>query len=261
MVFYSNKVTVMSGDYEIETKNVKLTFFQFNMSKATLEHVVGSKYFSRQIQLKNSVFTSYKDDGIVVVSVLDQLTQQASNHMTFHLYSQAKTAGKNWKMAYLLLPTVLHDSDSCKYQVQSCVVISDHLYCSLWLHETTAYIYEINLLPLSECDKEYYEGSLPERNWVVEDLFIQGCYLSALEEKVVATTFKNINDRTVMEVRLFNSTSVTSVVPKPVCQHDFLSIIKVSAVSAISGDRNTLAVVYHDNKINKCYATRLKMPP
>lgn len=154
---------------------------------------------------------------------------------------------------------MLHSLDSSKYQIQSCVVISHFLYCSLWLHETTCtvYIYEVDLLPLWSCDKEYYEGSLPERSWVIEDLFMKSCFLSAFKEEVVITTFKNINDRTVMEVRLINSMSVTSAMPKLIRQYNFASVVKVVTASAICGVPNTITVIYHDDKANKCVTMRL----
>ena len=259
MLFYLNKLTIMAGDYDVNSRTAKLALYQFIASKATLEPVVGSKYSTTLIQLKNTVCVSFKNDGVIVVSVLDQITQQSSNRMTFHLFSQVKTAGKNWKMASLLLPPVLHCLDSCKYKIQSCAVISNHLYCSLWLHETTVYIYEIDLSPLCECDKECYEQSLPMRNWLIEDLFITGCFLSVLKEEVVIATFKNINERTVMEVRLFNVNAISSV-PKPKCQYDFPSVVKVVTVSVISGaPNNAIAVIYHDYKTNKCTTIRLDM--
>ena len=97
------------------------------------------------------------------------------------------------------------------------------------------------------------------RNWLIEDLFITGCFLSVLKEEVVIATFKNINERTVMEMRLFN-VNATSSVPKPKCQYDFPSVVKVVTVSVISGaPNNTIAVIYHDYKTNKCTAVRLYM--
>ena len=97
------------------------------------------------------------------------------------------------------------------------------------------------------------------RNWLIEDLFITGCFLSVLKEEVVIATFKNINERTVMEMRLFN-VNATSSVPKPKCQYDFPSVVKVVTVSVISGaPNNTIAVIYHDYKTNKCTAVRLDM--
>ena len=256
MLFYLKKVTIVSGDNEVETRNVKLTIYQFNASKAALEPVVGSKYSSTLVKLKNAV-CALLNDGIIVVSVLDQLTQHSSSRMTFHLFSQVKTAGKNWKVASLLLPSVLHSHDSSKYQIQSCVVISNHVYCSLLLHETTVYIYKINLSPLCKYDKEYYEGCLSESSWVIEDLFITGCLLSILKEEIFITTFKNINNRTLMEVRLFNSANPTSPITKPIYCYDFPSVVKGITVSVISD--NSIAVIYHDNKSNKCYTLTLKM--
>ena len=262
MLFYLNKVTIMAGDYDVDSRNTKLGLYQFVTSKPNLELVVGSKYSTTLIQLKNATCALF-NDGVIVVSVLDQITQQSSNRMTFHLFSQVKVAGKNWKMASILLPPVLHSLDSCKYQIQSCAVISNHLYCSLRLHETTVYIYEINLSPLCKYDKECYERSLPVRSWLIEDLFITDCFLSVLrEEEVVITTFRNINSRTVMEMRLFNSASitVTSSIPKPMYQYDFPSIVKVVTVSVISGaDNNTITVIYHDGKANKCNTMKLHM--
>ena len=262
MLLYSKKIAIMAGDYEVETKTLKLTLYQCNTSRAAgalqLEAVVGSKYSSALVKLKNSVCTSYKNDGVIMISVLDQLTQQASNHMTLHLFSQTKTTGKNWKMASLLLPTVLHSLDKCKYQLQSCVVISDHLYCSLWLHETTVYVFEIDLSPLEKYDKECYERPLPAKSWIVEGPFIKSCFLSILQEKVVVTTFKNINDRTVMEVRVLNSPSEASSELKPICHYDFSSVVKVVTVLAVLP--NTITVIYHHEKANKCFTMRLRIP-
>jgi len=156
MMLNSKKhITILGGDTEVETRSVKLTLYNFNMSKASvsLEPVVGSRYSSTLIKLRNAVCTSYQNDGVIVVSVLDQITQQASNRMTFHLFSPIKTSGKNWKVATLLLPTVLHSVDGSKYQVQSCVMISHYLYCSVWLHETIAYIFKVDLLPLQQYNK------------------------------------------------------------------------------------------------------------
>ena len=261
MLFYLNKVTIMAGDHDVDTRNTKVGLYHFVNSKQNLELVVGSKYSTTLIQLKNATCALF-NDGIIVVSVLDQITQQSSNRMTFHLFSQDKVAGKNWRMASMLLPPVLHSLDSCKYQIQSCVVISDHLYCSLWLHETIVYIYEINLSPLCKYDKECYDRPLPMRSWLIQELYITGCFLSVFKEEVAITTFKNINNKTVMDVRLFNGAdiNVTSPIPKPMCQYDFPSVVKVVTVSVVSGaDNNTITVIYHDGKANKCCTMRLRM--
>ena len=262
MLLYSKKIAIMTGDNEVETKTVKLALYQCNPSRGTtpfqLEVVVGSKYSSSLVKLKNSACTSYKNDGVIMVSVLDPVTQQASSYMTFHLFSQTKIAGKNWKTASLLLPTVLPSLDKCKYQMQSCVTISDYLYCSLWLHEMIVYVFEIGLLPLEKYDKEYYEGSLPEKSWIIEGPFIKSCFLSVFEEKIVITTFKNINDKTVMEVRMLSSPGEDGSLLNPMCHYDFSSVVKVVTVLAVLP--NTITVIYHHEKANKCFTMRLRIP-
>jgi len=66
-----------------------------------------------------------------------------------------------------------------------------------------------------------------------------------------------------MVVRLFNSDSFSpeSKMPQPIAEYpyDFECVVKAVAVSAISGDPKTIAVIYHDDKTNKCYAIKLEI--
>ena len=41
MLFYLNKLTIMAGDYDVNSRTAKLALYQFIASKATLEPVVG----------------------------------------------------------------------------------------------------------------------------------------------------------------------------------------------------------------------------
>lgn len=256
MLFYLNKITIFgsNSDIHINTGKRQVSLYQIIEGEHFYRwELIQNSEFSMTLDLKNTVCTSYGNDEVVVISVLNQvLTELSTGKITISLFSASKPAGKNWCQVHMFLPEL---SGKLNYKVQSCLTIANFIYCSVILEGTGAYVYEINLDLLHQCNKEIIDEHLPQKKLVIENHNLQSCFLVILNEKISVITFMNIYNETVMDIwPLADSSSI--MMSKPA--YRFNSIVKVAAAS-ISRTQNILTVIYHDNKSKQCFAKRLKL--
>ena len=257
MLFYLNEITVLGSNSSVDFNTVtglKVSLYQLIKGERLCEwKMVDGSEFSTKVDLKNTICTAYGNDGTVMISVLNQVAGLYIGKITISIFLPSKTAGKNWCQAYVFLPQL---TDDLYYKIQSCLVISNTVYCSIVLQGTAAYVYEINLTPLAQCSRETIEEDLLQKKSIIEDHNLQNCYLITLNERVNIITFVNTYNETVMDVwPLADFTS--TVMPRSQYHYGFGSIITVAAAS-MSGSQN-ITVIYHGSESNNCMAKRFKL--
>ena len=257
ILMYSGEVTLLGGDVDVDTRKFKLALYHThitNKEEYSWEPIICSnwKVSAMSVELKGTVCASYENNGVAVVHVTPSLSIRSPSQMDIYLFSPMKIAGKYWKNAHTKLPDLDHGD---RYKIQSCVAISNYIYCSLLVQEKPlCYIYKINLAPLKQCGKEAldsFEIDKISRN-------LKCCFLSALNEKLISITFEDMDSgKTLLEVKQYDDSACVTLAP--VFQYYFQSQVKVVTASIVSGICNTVVVVYHDSKLQKCYVKRINM--
>ena len=252
MLLYMNRITILGSDSDVGLiKRLKVSLHQFNEDgHHCVWESLQSSEASLNLDIKNACCAPYKEDRIVVVSVLNQVPDLAVGKMTFSLFSPLKIEGRHWRQASILLPNL---SNRLNYYIQSCVIESNYIYCIVLLKGKAVYIHKVDFTPLCRrSEVTHEEDHLTFKRWVIEDHKLQDCFVFVLKGEVVVVTFMNIDNKTIMNVWQFNN-FVLIIMPKPEGQFDFQSMINVVTAS-ISDD--TLTVIYHDDKRTKCYAKK-----
>ena len=249
MLSYLNKVAILGGGNDTDPKVLKVELYQLKPEAYYLlwDPVLCSahKFSSLQLDLNNAACASYHET-VVVVSVVKRPSSPSSDIM-LHLFTIKKTRGYHWRSASVELR---HDDQSGRnnYKIQSCVVVDDNIFCSLVLHGVRAYIYKICLSPLKQCSTQVCKDSMNYYNWPIVKDHLQSCFLAVGPNKTVYTIyFHNEAANTIMTVnQLMQSFNVS--------RFEFPSIVKPIAATIIP---NLVAIIYHDDKRNQCYAKKI----
>jgi len=212
-----------------------------------------------QLDLKNSIPLSLENDEIILVSAINQKTRQEVNSfIVAYLFPSSKVSGKSWKAVKLSLPSCIC---ATKYKIQSCIVMSNYIYCSLLLPEVGAYIYKFGLASLQQHQKEMHDivNISPEHSWQVGDPNLQNCFLSLLKEKIIAINFHTANGKSIIEVKRL--ATKTSVVSPTKYKFGFPYMVKIITASVIPDDQEfMMVVVYHDSTTDNCCIKNITMP-
>ena len=238
---FCNKLALLTGKHDFRTWNLRLyQLDQTTATCATWEQVAFSKYSISDslFDFQNCIPVSHREDRVTLVSVLNDHVN-ANHCIAFHIFSQ-KVSGRNWKATRSLLP--IQFTSTAEYQLQSCILVSDYIYCSLLLHGIGAFIYKFDLLLLQQ---QRNISIRPDCDWHIRELALQSCFLSVLQEEVIIISFKSISNRSFMEVsRLKNFLPV----PPADYQFEYTCKVKITAASIISA--SMLVVMHHDDKSN-----------
>jgi len=246
VLLYLNKVTILGGSSDAGS-TFKLGLYQLTHKShySSWVPVLNSKFYTSQLELKNSLCIAHGNDEVVVVSVSTKLTQaEFTCSLVLHLFSPIPIAGKYWRSTSIALPNA-KSCDGRKYIIQSGIIFKNDLYCSLLLQGTEALVCKVDL---QQCDDEAFDIL---NSWSLADTLLSDCFLSLFAGEVVAVTFKNVSDKTVMEVRQSSKHFTTSL------QYlfEFPSIVKARSVAASVSEEipHALVVIYHDSENNKCF--------
>ena len=248
-LFYFKNISLLIGKYNNETWTLNL--YQFD-KKASWIVVPHSKFSISVLQfnLENSIPISLKDDGVILASVIYDQSKKACR-ITFHIFSQA-VSGKNWKS---INSQPLSQIRKC--EIQSCIVISNDIYCSL-LTDTGAHVYKFDLNLLQQNRKESKDSNKDDGirancNWQIKMPTLQNCFLSVFKEEPVIITFHHVGDKSIMELK---RPMINGYVSPPKCQFEFPHVEIALASFVLSFENPVVAVIYRDKK-NKYIIKRL----
>ena len=254
-ILHCKKFSLLSGQLNTATKTWRLRLYQTQADTVktqtpSWDQVTHFKFSVLQLDYKNSIAIPQKDDGIILVSVVQEL--KTSSYVLIYSFPLAKAS--NLKAACFSLP--LPRNRTTKYEIQSCLLRSNSLYCSIFLPEKGTMIYMFGLASL-QCptDMQKIVNCQHEGFWQIED---QICYLAELiNNEVSIISFTITNSKTVMEIRQI---LLPPTVSPPEYKYEFMRVVKIIEAFLVPGDRNPLiTVLYHDNVIGKCLLKRFKV--
>ena len=245
VILYQNKVTILAGSSDTGPRSL----YQFNCrsnSSSSWDSVLNSKPCPLQLELQGSLCVSYEIEKMVNVNILHLIIQQElCISLTVYLFSSTPMTGKYWRSANIRLPNV-ESPDGRKYKIQSGVIFHDSLYCSLLLPETKTLVCKVDMGPLQQCITAYEASN----SWSISDSLLTDCFLTVFDGECVAITFKNANDKTVMELRRCSQSFISS----SEYQFEFPSVVKVLTASVLL---ESVIVVYHDARVNQCLVKKI----
>lgn len=229
MLNYSGKITIFGSISK------KIGLHSLDANKKFWELVDSSDFSFQNIDFQNCVcYKGTSSDNVVVVTVLQAF-------IYFYLFSPVKNESNTyWKSAKLSLSQQI---SSC--QIQSCVVLSTNLFCSL-LTSTHLVIYQVDLNSLYQTANDTCLLE-PAKSWVLEKLTLKSCFLSSFNEEVVTIIVKK-TDKTSLEfseLKHFNSGSLEPIT-------SFCSTTEVIYATVIP-DTTNIAIICLDSTVYKMY--------
>lgn len=234
MLTYSNKITVFGSG------STKAGLYTFDVLKKLWVLVNDSEFSFKNLDIKNSACYRYGQESVVVVTVL-----QASVY--FYLFSPSRKDDVQWKSAKLLLSKQI---SNC--QLQSCVVASNYVFCSL-LTCAHLLIYQVDLSPLEQANSDtcYLK---PASSWLLDNPSIKKCFLSFLNEEVVTIMVKEMDNKKFVEVSELKHFNFGSLKPLTT----FNSVVVVDTATVVS-DTTYMAIVCHDSDMYKLHILNGKL--
>ena len=258
-VLHCKKFSLLSGQLNAATNTWRMRLYQtqadtIKTQAPSWDQVTHFKFSVLQLDFKNSITVPQNDDGIILTSVVQE--SKTSTYVVVYLFPLAKSS--NWKAA--CFPLQLPRIRTNKYEIQSCLLLLNSLYCSFILPEKGAMIYRFTLASLQYPSKDIQKivNGQHEGLWQIEDTALQSCYLVELNNKIIIISFTNSNGKTVMEMK-------RPLMPPPAVspaeyEVKFDRLVKIIKVYLLPGDQNPLvAVVYHDIIANKYFVKRFKV--
>ena len=224
MLNYLGKITIFGSN----SKNTGLYSLDTNKRAWIINDF--SEFPFQNINFNNCVCYKDASDNIVVVTVLETFA-------FIYLFSTSKDDNACWKFAKFSL-----SKSNC--EIQSCVVISENLFCSL-LTSTHLLVYQFNLTALYQSTSDDLSSLEPVKSWILEKLNLK-CFLSSLKEEVVTIMVKKAGNKTFVEfseLKHFNSGSL-----EPLTFFDYS--VEVTFATVIPYTTN-LGIVYYDSNVYK----------
>ena len=250
--FYSNKLSLLSGQFDDRAAKWKLRLYQLDIRKASWELV--SRYSGLQLDLRNSIPVSCGNDEIILASVLqNQETRQITFSPVIYLFSQSR-GGEKWKAVKLRSIRFVN----C--EIQSCVVVLNYIYFSLLVHGMGFCVYRCGLMVLQrQKATNFIEPISAECSWPIKNLNLQNCFLSEHKERVVVITTSVDCGKIIMQIKPLK---VNPTVVSP-AQYQFelpceLKIIAASIVPDVQNPEIAVTIVYHNNTTNSCHFKKIK---
>lgn len=149
---------------------------------------------------------------------------------------------------------------NAEYKIQSCIVVSNNVYCSLWQHGVGAHIYEFSL----KLVQPYQRGNIsiqPTNIWHIRDNdTLQSCFLSVYQEHIIFICYHVIEDKSVIEVKKPKLNSNETLPAE--YRFELPYVVKVVALAAIPRFESLVLAVIYDlniNDTNKRYIKRVDM--
>ena len=217
----------------------KLGLYQLNTKTLPASWEVTSRISVPLLDPRNSIPVPYKDDGVIVVTVINQ---QPTSQIKFHIFSSKADKRKS---------LTSHLQSNAKYQIYSCVILLDCIYCGLILPKKGAYIYKFDIAFLRKED----ERIPPICIWTIKNSTLQGCFLSVLKGVIFIVLSITNDNKSIMEIkRLLDHSKISSVE----YQFEFPCVVKVVAASGIQYP--LIAVMYHNDETGRCYVRKVALP-
>ena len=264
MFYYSKKITILGGEVDVAAKILKLGLHQVPLEKKTKPYswklIISSilRISTARLDLKNSVAVVNDKDEVIIVSILNQ-SMRKKCHIVVYSFLPSEVCGNHWKWVKLKCPQE-NNLGNGKCIIQSCATIFQYLYCSLLFESSGMLLVKINLdkinfISLQEDSHNISGRSLCYEYVFLKEPFLNNCFLSIQSDFIIATTFTDSGDKTVMEIRQYSDqlTLISS------CQLPLQSGVQVVSASLAPHVQDLIVVVYHDGSDNTCYVKKVNV--
>ena len=230
-----NKGTWKLNSHNLDTKDLLASW------KPVLNLAITESLFN----LENSVAVSHEDNKIILASILS-----GPDRIIFHLV----TPGKQRVSASSLLPQLY--TRSAKYQIKSCIILSNSIYCSL-VHGEKARVYKFSRRALQQYQKSNITIR-PQSAWQIKenDHPLTSCFVSVHKGEAIVIFSYVADDKTIIGVKhpkpghpILTSTECTSEFPYKV------HIISAAVIPCF--ENLVVAVIYQEKSIS--YIKRIEM--
>jgi len=246
---FNNKISLLYG--KLNNKTFKSSLYQLDTGSqlASWKLISYSNLSVSELLIdpENLIPISHKDDEAIVTSVLNDC-------IVFHVFSK-NTPGRKWISATSSIPQP--SNRSAKHKIQSCVVVSNFIYCSVLLNGIGARIYKFNIRSLQQYQRSNV-SIRPTSTWHIrDDRTLQNCFTSVHKGEVIIICFAVVSNQTVLEIKRPVLNSTVSPVEY---RFKFPQMVKVMAGSVIPGlDNLTIVVTYSESESNKYKIKRIDM--
>ena len=247
----NDKISLLVGKGNVN-KTLKLSLYHLDTDtlQATWKSV---SHFSLSVSesvfdFENSIPVSHKNGGVIITSALN-------NRLVFYIFFKALSGKRSWASAFSMLSQP--QGHSAKFKMQSCIVISNNIYCSLLQQGVGARVCQFNIRILQQHQKNSINVR-PTYTWhIKDDSTLQNCFLSVHREKVILICCNDTNSKTIMEIKYLKPSS-TAVSPAQY-RLEFPYIVKMISATAVPSESLVIALTYHHFEAKKCYIKRIDM--
>ena len=201
-----------------------------------------SSFSDLLLDFHNSFVVSYKCDEIILASIVN-------NRIIFHIVSKSIHGNKR-NSATFTLPKL--QSRTAKFIMQSYIVVSTYIYCSLLQLGVSACICRFKLL---QNQRNTTSVQLVDTWHINDHSNLQNCFISALNAQVFINCCKVADNKTTIEVKRLKS----DLTAESIASFQFPCIVKINTVSIVPCENLVIAVIYHNTKTNKCYIKKIDM--
>lgn len=198
---------------------------------------------------ENCIPVSHGDNVVIIATV-------KLNLLIFHIIN-IPSSGKNQQVsATLTLPQL--NARHAKYKLDSCITMSNYIYCSL-SDGTKTRVYKLSIRKMQQFQKSNIFVR-PEYTWqITDDHTLLKCFLSTYKEEAITICCYTSDEKTILGIKRLKPNKPTVSLTE--YKFEFSNTIKIISVSVVPCFSNLVIVVlYEENKSNKCYIKRIAMP-
>ena len=254
LLFFSKKVSILTGKLHNRIWRLSLYYLDTEAQLATLKHIshLTLSIPDSFLDFENSFVIPYKDDTIIIVSIVNYC-------MYFHVISKGiygkKLASTNVSISQLNIRAA-----PAKFKIQSCIMLSNNIYCSLWQQGVGVRICQFNTWITQQQQRITLSVRLASI-WQINDnptLQSCNCFLSVHKREIVIICCSTTKTKSILEIKRLNFDA--KVVFASESRFAFPYMVKIETASVIPQSENlVVTVTYQDRKTDKYYIKTLNM--
>ena len=254
MFCLNNKISILTGKLHNRTWRSSVNCLDTEPQLATWKLIPSLTLSTSELFLNfdNSFVMSYKDDTIIIVSVV---------HDSVHFHVIGKGIyGKKSAFTNVTLSRLNIHSAPARFKIQSCIMLSNNIYCSLWQQGVGFRICQFNI----KISQQLQKISLCVRlasTWQINDnpiLQTCNCFISVHNREIIIICCDIADGKNIIEIKRLNYDA--AVVLPSESRFAFPYKVRIVAASVVPRSENlVVAVTYHDSKTDKYYIKVLDM--
>ena len=246
---FNNRFSILFGEHNNSSRTWKTKVYSLDTESQLATWKLVSNFSPSISELlfdfHNCFVMSHKIDEIIIVSIV-------KDRIIFYIISKSISGNIRNLATFTLRQLYNH---TAKFIMQSCIVVSNYIYCSLLHQGMGAKIYQFKLQQKEKTTKVWFVES-----WYIEDspTDLQNCFMSVHYKEVLVICCKIVDNKTILEVRRLKSNP--TAVLSPEFNFTFPYKVKIITVSVVPCCESLVfAVIYHNNETNKCCIKRIDM--